>query len=272
MGNAVTSKHQDAFSTLLNFAHELADRSGPVVLRQFRKRLAVDNKLDGKAFDPVTAADRAAERAIARHIARKRPEHGLIGEEFGSRNAEARFRWVVDPIDGTRSYIMGSPLWGTLIGLLDGEIPLLGMMDQPYIGERFWSAERSSFLRDGKGTTRRLKTRPCPTVEEAILATTHPDLFAEGFEQGAFARVKKAVRMARYGGDCYSYCLLAAGHLDVVIESGLKGYDIVALIPIIERAGGRVTTWDGGAATQGGRILATGDAHLHDRLLKLLSR
>lgn len=268
----MTGAHHTPFKTLLNFAHELADQSGPVVLKQFRRRIAVDNKLTGRAFDPVTVADRGAERAIARHIARHMPQHGIVGEEYGSRNPDARYRWIVDPIDGTRSFIMGSPMWGTLIGLMDGEAPLLGVMDQPYVGERFWSSERSAYARDASGRTRRISTRTCPSLEDAIVATTHPDLFANGYEQQAFQRVKQASRMTRYGGDCYSYCLLAAGFLDVIVEAGLQGYDIVALIPIVERAGGRVTTWDGAPATAGGRIVATGDPTLHDRVLEVLAK
>lgn len=259
-----------SFKALLDTAHALADLSGPVVLRHFRKRITVDNKDDG-GFDPVTAADRGAERVIAAALRERFPDHGFIGEEYGSRNAEARLRWVVDPIDGTRSYIIGSPMWGTLIGLIDGDDPVLGVMDQPYTGERFWSAERTAYARDARGKVSRLTTRPCPAIRQAIVATTHPDLFAAGHETDTFARLKGEVRMARYGGDCYSYALLAAGFIDIVIEAGLKGFDIVALIPIVERAGGRVTTWDGKPATAGGRILATGDPALHDRVLEFLN-
>jgi myo-inositol-1(or 4)-monophosphatase len=261
-----------SFKALLDFAHELADLSGGVLRPYFRKPLAVTNKAGKGAFDPVTAADRAAERIIARAIAKRWPDHGLIGEEFGNTGDGARLCWVVDTIDGTRAFIMGSPLWGTLIGLRDGQTPLLGVMDQPFTGERFWSAEKASFLRSGSGKARRLKTRACPRLADATLTTTHPDLFEPGFETQAFARLKAKARMSRYGGDCYGYCLLAAGFVDMVVESGLKPYDVMALIPIIERAGGRVTTWKGEPATGGGRILATGDARLHDEALALLAR
>ncbi len=266
-----TSDHAD-FKSFLEFAHTLADQSALVVLRHFRKRISVDNKEAGGGFDPVTAADRGAEKAIAEALRARFPGHGLIGEEHGNHNEAARFRWVVDPIDGTRSFIMGSPLWGTLIGLLDGDEPLLGLMNQPYTGERFWSDKKASFARDVKGNVKRLKTRPCPSIADATLTTTHPDLFAKGSELKTFMRVKDAARMTRYGGDCYNYALLAAGFVDIVIESGLKGFDIVALIPIIERSGGRVSTWDGKPAINGGRILATGDPALHDRVLTFLQR
>ena len=261
-----------SFKVLLAFAHELADLSGDVIRPYFRKPIAVTNKARTGAFDPVTAADQAAERAIARAIAKRWPDHGVLGEEYGSARDGARLTWVVDPIDGTRAFIMGSPLWGTLIGLRDGQAPLLGLMDQPFTRERFWSAETASFLRIGDGKARRLETRACSRLADAVVTTTHPDLFEPGFETQAFARLKSKVRMTRYGGDCYGYCLLAAGFVDIVIESGLKPYDVVALIPIIERAGGRVTTWNGEPAAAGGRILASGDARLHEEALALLSR
>lgn len=260
------------FKALLEFAHLLADKSGPAIMRHFRKRISVVNKQTDGGFDPVTAADKGAETVIAGTLRAKYPSHGLIGEEHGSHNENARYRWVVDPIDGTRSFIMGSPLWGTLIGLLDGDKPLLGLMDQPYTGERFWSDKRSAYARDTKGNIKRLKTRACPSIAEATIATTHPDLFAKGSEQKRFMRMKDTARMTRYGGDCYNYVLLAAGFIDIVIESGLKGFDIVALIPIIERAGGRVTTWDGKPAINGGRILATGDPELHEKALVFLRK
>ncbi len=255
------------FKSLLDFAHTLADQAGPVVMRHFRKQISVDNKETGGSFDPVTEADKGAEKTIAKALRARFPDHGLIGEEHGNYNETARYRWVVDPIDGTRSFIMGSPLWGTLIGLLDGDQPLLGLMDQPYTGERFWSDRKAAYARDVAGNVKKLKTRPCSEIAEATLTTTHPDLFAKGAELKTFMRVKDAARMTRYGGDCYNYALLAAGFVDIVMESGLKGFDIVALIPIIERAGGVVTTWDGKTAINGGRILATGNPELHEKVL-----
>lgn len=261
-----------SFKSLLDFAHELADLSGDVIRPYFRKSIAVTNKAAKGAFDPVTAADQAAERAIARAIAERWPAHGLVGEEFGSTHADAQLCWVVDPIDGTRAFIMGSPLWGTLIGLRDGQAPLLGVMDQPFTRERFWSAEKASYLRTGDGKARRLKTRGCARLADAVITTTHPDLFGPGFEAQAFARLRAKARMTRFGGDCYGYCLIAAGFVDIVVETGLNAYDVLALIPIIERAGGRVTTWKGEPATAGGRILASGDARLHDEALAVLAR
>jgi myo-inositol-1(or 4)-monophosphatase len=268
----LTKDPRPAFKQLLAFAHELADGAGTAILPHFRRRIAVDNKSGEGGYDPVTIADRAAERRIAKAIAQRYPDHGLVGEEYGSVNPGARWRWIVDPIDGTRAFVMGSPLWGTLIGLMDADMPVLGMMDQPFTGERFWSGAEASFMRERAGAEPvPIRTRACAGLGEAIFSTTHPDLFAAGHEQAAFQRLKAKARMTRYGGDCYAYCMLAAGFVDVVVEAGLKPHDVVALIPIIERAGGRITTWEGRPAAEGGRIAACGDARLHGELLATLA-
>ncbi|HMN37499.1 MAG TPA: histidinol-phosphatase [Hyphomicrobium sp.] len=261
-----------AFKTLLEGAHAFADLSGPAVLKWFRRPIAVHNKVDG-GFDPVTAADRAAEKAIAKALKVRFPDHALTGEEFGDLDGMGRYRWIVDPIDGTRAFIMGSPLWGTLIGLMDGDQPLLGLMDQPFTGERFWSSEKRAHLRRGPGgKVSTLRTRACANLAEAVLTSTHPGLFAKGRQQQLLGQFEKTVRMTRYGGDCYSYCLLAAGYVDLIIEPDLKTYDIAPLIPIIERAGGVVTTWSGEAAGAGGDIIASGDKRVHEAALKLLAK
>lgn len=257
---------------LLAFAHQLADASGAAILPYFRRAIRVDNKAADGAFDPVTAADRAAERVIARMVAHHWPDHGVIGEEGSARNPDARFKWFIDPIDGTRAFIMGMPLWGTLIGVLDGSEPVLGLMDQPFTRERFWSSVRQSHMRIGDGRARRLATRACRRLEDAVLTTTHPRLFAGGHEAEAFARMEARVRMTRFGGDCYAYCLLSAGFIDLIVEAGLKPHDVAALVPIVERAGGRMTTWDGASATSGGRVVAAGDPLLHEAALEVLAR
>lgn len=260
------------FNSLLKCAHELADAAGPAVLKHFRRPLDIANKASDGAFDPVTKADRAAERLIARQLKARFPDHGIIGEEFGAKRETARYTWVVDPIDGTRAFIMGSPLWGTLIGLLDNGKPCLGIMDQPFTGERFWSGQSASFMRIGNSPAKRLRTRPCARLQDAILTTTHPDLFVGPQQTRALKSFADAVRMTRYGGDCYGYGLLAAGHVDLIVEPGLKSYDIAALIPIIERAGGIVTTWDGASAQSGGDIVAAGDARVHAAALRLIAK
>jgi len=259
-----------SFKTLLDGAHAFADLSGASVLKHFRKPIAVQNKV-GTGFDPVTAADKAAERMIAKALKSRFLDHALVGEEYGTVNAGARYRWIVDPIDGTRAFIMGSPMWGTLIGLLDGDKPVLGIMDQPFTGERFWSGEKTAHMRRGTGKAVTLKTRACAGLKDAVLTSTHPGLFTPGQQQDLLSRMEKSVRMTRYGGDCYGYCLLAAGFVDIIIEPGLKSYDIAALIPIIERAGGIVTTWDGGPAFDGGDIIACGDKRLQAAALKLMN-
>lgn len=252
----------------LDFTTSLAYRAGRITLGYYNTGIRPDFKADDT---PVTAADRAAERAISRLISKRFPDHGVVGEEDGSLRAEAQWRWIIDPIDGTRSFITGTPMWGTLIGLLDAGRPAFGIMNQPFTRERFWSGEDGAFMRVGDAAPTPIRTRACPNLSDAILSTTHPELFAAGIEADGFARLKNRVRMARYGGDCYGYCLLAAGFVDVIVEAGLKSYDIVALIPIIEKAGGRVTTWDGKPATEGGRIVATGDARLHEQVLAVLA-
>ncbi|MGE0698902.1 MAG: histidinol-phosphatase, partial [Hyphomicrobiaceae bacterium] len=252
-------------------AHELADASASVLLGHFRKPLPVDNKASGTAFDPVTEADRGAERAIRARLAELHPTHGILGEEMGETGGSSPYTWVIDPLDGTRAFITGMPLWGTLIGVTQAGRAEIGLMDQPYTRERVWSGPDATFWRSTDGSTARVETSPCARLAEARLTTTSPDLFTAGHEQEAFSRLKAEARLTRFGGDCYAYCLLAAGHIDIVVEAGLKAYDIVALIPIIERAGGVVTTWDGGRAEDGGRIVACGDPRLHEVVLRMLA-
>jgi myo-inositol-1(or 4)-monophosphatase len=255
-----------------DFAHALADLAGAAVLPHFRRRLAVANKAGIRGqYDPVTVADRAAERAMRAAIVEAFPDHAIIGEEFAPRAGAGPHQWVLDPIDGTRAFIMGSPLWGTLIGLLENGVPILGLMDQPFTRERFWGTGGRARLRGGDGKTRRLRTRPCAGLAEAVLTSTHPDLFESQLEAAAFARVKRRARLTRFGGDCYGYCLLAAGFVDVVVEARLKPYDVIPLIPIVEGAGGQITTWDGKPALEGGRILATGDRRVHAEAQALLA-
>ena len=264
-------KRANLLATHLAVAHELADAAGAAILPHFRKSVRVDNKDTTGAFDPVTTADKAAERVMRKLLANQLPGHGIVGEEYGDLEGDGQYRWVLDPIDGTRAFIMGYPLWGVLVGLLDGDEPVLGLMDQPYTGERFWSDGKRSDYRDAKGKMKRMKTRACPDISTAILSSTSPDLFATPFEKAAFGRVSAKARLTRFGGDCYAYCLLAAGQIDIIVEAGLKAVDIVALIPIIEAAGGRISTWDGKPAITGGRIVATGDAKLHKTVLDLLN-
>jgi myo-inositol-1(or 4)-monophosphatase len=253
-----------------HFVNELATQSGQAILPFFRTAIATEDKSRGGAFDPVTEADRASEATMRHLIKRSFPTHGIIGEEFGAERADADYVWVLDPIDGTRAFIAGLPTWGTLIGLTYKGRPVFGMMHQPFTGERFFGDTGSATYR-GPGGERKLRTRRCASLKEAIISTTSPKLFA-GDELRAYDRVESVARLARYGCDCYAYCMLAAGHIDLVVESGLKPYDISALIPIIEGAGGVVSSWDGGSAAEGGRIVAAGDRRVHAAAVELLSR
>jgi myo-inositol-1(or 4)-monophosphatase len=251
------------------FIGRLATSSGETILPFFRTSLSIDNKSVGQEFDPVTEADRAAEAMMRRLIKASFPQHGIVGEEFGNEREDADYVWVLDPIDGTKSFIGGFPIWGTLIALLHKGMPVFGMMHQPFIGERF-SGDNASANYQGPSGERRLSVRRCASLEEATAYTTSPRLMNEA-DRAIFGRVENAVRLSRYGGDCYSYCMLAAGHIDLVVETELKPYDIAALIPIITGAGGVVTNWEGGPAQNGGRIIAAGDRRVHEAALKLLN-
>jgi myo-inositol-1(or 4)-monophosphatase len=256
------------------FVEDLATASGEAILPFFRTHMGADDKSGGGVFDPVTEADRAAESIMRSMIQQAFPAHGIVGEEFGNKNPDADYCWVLDPIDGTKSFISGMPLWGTLIGLQHKGRPCYGMMHQPFTRERFSGDSESAKWRGldslGRPAERRLHTRACADLGSATLMTTHPSLLAQD-TLAPFRRVEEKVRLSRYGGDCYAYCMVAAGHVDLVIESGLQPYDIVALVPIVEGAGGIVTDWQGNTAANGGAIIAAGDKRLHEQALRILN-
>jgi myo-inositol-1(or 4)-monophosphatase len=250
------------------FVEQLATASGETILPFFRTSLAIDNK-KRDAFDPVTAADRGAENAMRALIRKTFPNHGIVGEEFGDERTDAEYVWVLDPIDGTKSFINGMPTWGTLIGLMRFGEPVFGLMHQPFIRERF-SGDGAAALYRGPNGKRDLRVRECAQLSDALLQTTSPRLMNEK-DLAAFQRVEKKAKLSRYGGDCYAYCMLASGHIDLVIETELKPYDIIPLIPIIAGAGGIVTTWDNGPPQAGGRIVAAGDKRIHQAALDILN-
>jgi inositol-phosphate phosphatase/L-galactose 1-phosphate phosphatase/histidinol-phosphatase len=227
--------------------------------------VAVIDKADAS---PVTIADREAEAAMRNLIAARFPDHGIVGEEFGTERADAEFVWVLDPIDGTKSFISGVPLFGTLIALLHQGRPVLGVLDQPISRERWLGVEgQRSRLNGGE-----IQSRACADLAAATVFTTTPDMF-KGMDAEAFARIRSAAKLVRYGADCYAYGLCALGFVDAVIEAQLKLYDFCALVPIVEGAGGIVTDWQGrrpGLITDG-RILACGDARLHRQILAQLA-
>jgi histidinol-phosphatase len=251
------------------FVDELASVSGETIKPFFRTALSVEDKGGRGGFDPVTAADRAAELAMRTLIRRDFPSHGIVGEEYGAEQPDAEYVWVLDPIDGTKSFICGMPAWGTLIALTRFGEPVFGVMNQPFTGERFSGDSGAASYRGPVGA-RDLRVRPCAALTEAVMFTTSPLLMNQA-DRSAFERVEKAVRLSRYGGDCYQYCMLAAGHVDLVIETELKPYDVLALIPIILGAGGIMTTWENGTPSAGGRIVAAGDRRVHAQALQVLA-
>ncbi|MBX3028302.1 histidinol-phosphatase [bacterium] len=247
----------------------LLDRAAALALQWFRRDLGVDDKGGARGYDPVTEVDRGIETLLREALQARFPEHAIVGEEHGrSGPADARASWIIDPIDGTRAFISGSPEWGTLVGLrIDGR-PAAGWAEIPYLGERFAGVGGEGWFSRG-GERRRLRARSDATLADAILRCTHPAVFAPA-EYAAFKRLAARVRLQRWGGDCYSYCLLALGLVDLVVESSLQPYDIVPLIPIIEAAGGVVTDLAGAAPLSGGMVVAAANAELHARALAIL--
>ncbi|MGD0190554.1 MAG: histidinol-phosphatase [Rhizomicrobium sp.] len=258
----------------ITFAHRLADAAGEVIRPYFRARIDVVDKrptVGGKpVFDPVTEADKNAEAAIRAIIRRERPGDGILGEEWGEEEGTSGYRWVLDPVDGTRGFITGRHEWGSLIALEFDSLPILGVLDQPVLRERFVGANGAAHFHTG-GEKRRLETRSCASLADAILCATHPDAYFADGEQAAFKRVEREVRMTRWGGDCYIFAALALGFVDLIVESTFNRWDIAALIPIVAGAGGIVTDWQGGDCSAGGQILAAGDARMHAAAVALLN-
>ena len=249
----------------LPLVHQLADASGAVILRHFRQTLAIEDKDHIAGYSPVTVADREAEATIRALIEEACPGHGILGEEYGHERPDARFTWVIDPIDGTKAFISGMTTWGTLIALQDRGQGIVGVLNQPFLGERFVGHGEGAYLDD-----RRLATRACPELSGAVLYATEPDMFAPS-EWAAFDSLAARVRLRRFGADCYAYGMLAAGFIDLVVEASMNLWDIAALIPIVEGAGGLVTAWDGGPVGSDGRVLAVGDPRLHEPALEVLA-
>lgn len=252
-----------------SFFFRLAEAAKAETLPRFRSSLDVVNK-EASGFDPVTEGDRAAEAAIRALIEQKFPDHGILGEEFGNVGLDREHVWVIDPIDGTRAFISGVPVWGTLIGLQTKGRAVMGLIDQPFTGERYFADGKTSTY-TGPGGEKQLKVRDCGMLANAIMFTTSPHLFV-GDEMAKYREIESQVRLFRYGTDCYAYALLAAGHVDLVIENVLKPYDVGGIIPVIEQAGGIITTWDGGRPEPGGSIIAAGSRAVHEQALAVLSR
>lgn len=252
------------------FAVELAREAARITLPLFRSDCGHEDKGGPGAFDPVTRADRDAEAAIRRLIAARYPDHGVIGEEYGEDRPDAEHVWVLDPVDGTRAFVAGLPLWTTLIALTEGGRPQVGVIAQPCLDEIFLGGPSGAVLIRG-GDAAPIRARPCQHLTEAVIATTDPALFS-GAELGAWTQVRAAARLTRLGCDAYAYAMLAAGHIDLVAESGLKAWDWSALVPVIEAAGGQVTDWRGDVPAGNGQILAAGDARTADQAMVALRR
>ena len=260
-----TTQSQD----LLKIADLMADAARQAILPHFRNsNLTAENKLHA-GFDPVTVADRAGEQAMRAVLAEHRPMDSILGEEFGNVEGTSGLTWVLDPIDGTRGFISGTPTWGVLIAASDENGPVLGVVDQPYIGERFIGGFGTAELRGPAGVSK-LATRDTKSLSEAILFTTFPEVGSAQERQG-FEAVAETVKLTRYGMDCYAYALIAAGQADLVVEAGLQPYDIQGPIGVIQAAGGVVTDWQGNPAHNGGRCLAAANAEIHAKALAILS-
>ena len=256
-------------AALIATAHALADAARAATLEHFRADgLCADNKVTTH-FDPVTVADRASEARMREILAERRPDDAILGEEFGVKAGTSGLIWVLDPIDGTRSYLSGTPTWGVLISVADETGPIFGLIDQPYIGERFCGGFGVAEVVGPMGR-RPLKARAARPLNEAILFTTFPEVGTEE-EGAAFNRLKARAKLTRYGLDCYAYALIAAGQIDLVVEAGLQAYDVQAPIAVIEAAGGIVTDWEGRPVHQGGRVLAAANAELHRAAMEILN-
>lgn len=255
---------------IVQTAHALADAAREAILPYFRSEgIRADNKA-GTGFDPVTEADRAAERAMRAILAERRPMDSILGEEFGETPGQSGLTWVLDPIDGTRAFLSGTPTWGVLIAVSDESGPVYGLIDQPYTAERFEGGFGRAEMQGPQGR-RALATLPGRALSEAILFTTFPEV-GSAVERAGFEAVAGEVKLTRFGMDCYAYALVAAGQIDMVIEAGLQAYDVQAPIAVIEAAGGIVTDWQGRPAHRGGRVLAAAAAEQHAAALEILSK
>jgi histidinol phosphatase-like enzyme (inositol monophosphatase family) len=254
---------------LTRFAIALAEASARAILPHFRQNTDVEVK-GGPVWDPVTEGDRAGERAIRALIEAHYPEHGIQGEEYGLKEARSPFTWVLDPVDGTRAFICGMPTWATLIGLsVDGK-PVLGLMNQPVVGDMFYGNPHGAW-HAYRGTTAPIATRKGMTLSRAMIGTTAPELYRSAENQRRFQALKAKAQLTRYGGDAYFFCMMAAGHIDIAMDCGLQPYDIIPLLPIVTGAGGVAAEWTGADMAQGGNVITAGSAALLEEALEIMS-
>jgi myo-inositol-1(or 4)-monophosphatase len=249
----------DHWAELTDFALSLARASGAAILPHFRRNAPIDVKVH-EAWDPVTEGDRAGERAIRDLIEKHHPSHGIIGEEFGSKTGTSGLTWILDPVDGTRAFISGLPTWGTLIALYEEGVPRIGLMHQPFTGEIFFGNPGGAWL-DHRGQRNQLHVRQNSSLAEALAGTTSPYLFKNN-DAEPFERLQRKTKLMRFGGDCYFFAMVAAGHLDLALDPATQIYDVAGLIPIITGAGGHIGSWTDNDPAKGGNILAASSQKL----------
>ncbi len=261
---------QPDWDHLTDFALALANASGAAILPYFRQNTAIDEK-PHHSWDPVTEGDRAGERAIRQMIEEHFPDHGIHGEEYGQKQARSPFTWVLDPVDGTRAFVCGMPTWTTLIGLTHEERPVLGVMNQPFVGELFLGNPAGAW-HIHRNKRQKIGVRTCSGLDNATAGTTAPEQYRSDADRRGFQQLAARVKMVRYGGDAYFYSLLAAGQLDIAMDAGLQAYDIAALIPIVNGAGGAVGSWSGSDTAKGGNIICAGSAELLSQAIETMNR
>lgn len=253
---------------LTRFAVALAKASAVEILPYFRCNTQIDVK-EGPVWDPVTEGDRAGERVIRQMIEERYPDHGIHGEEYGIKEGRSGFTWILDPVDGTRSFVCGMPTWATLIGLSFEEKPVLGLMNQPFVGDMFYGSPVGAWL-DHRGDTHAIRTRTGIRLSSATIGTTAPELYRSEKDRLAFERLRQTAQLTRYGGDAYFFAVMAAGHIDIAMDANLQAYDIAPLLPIVTGAGGVYAEWTGGNAAKGGNVITAGSQALLDEALATL--
>ena len=257
------------WAELTRFAIALAEAAAEAILPYFRQNTAIDVK-DGLVWDPVTEGDRAGERAIRHMIEHRYPDHAIHGEEYGIKQGRAPFTWVLDPVDGTRAFVSGMPTWATLIGLSFEGRPMVGLMNQPVVGDMFYGNPQGAW-HAYRGATSAIATRQGVPLARATLGTTAPELYRSDEDQRRFQALRAKAQLTRYGGDSYFFCLMAAGHMDIAMDCGLQLYDIAPLLPIVTGAGGVAAEWTGGDLYKGGNVITAGSQALLDEALAIMA-